>query len=158
MEAIIEQHPNAQLVLAGKGDDMPRLLDIAQNQSAAVQQAIFMPGFVSDDLLHQLYQTCYMFAMPSRGEGFGLVYLEAMRYAKPCLGSRTDASAYVIRNGETGLLAHDPSSVSDVTDKLLQILESPERAKEMGDAGYKLLCNYYLYPHFRERFWDAVRL
>jgi len=42
--------------------------------------------------------------MPSRGEGFGLVYLQAMRAGIPCLGSRDDAAADVIVDGDTGLL------------------------------------------------------
>lgn len=157
MPAILAASPDAQLVLVGKGDDVERLWMLAKSQSEVVQQAVFMTGFVSDEQLEQLYRSCYVFAMPSRGEGFGLVYLEAMAYGKPCIGSRIDSARCIIRHDETGLLVDHPTHSREVAEHLMTILRQPELARSMGTAGYKLLNEYYLFPHFQERFIRMLR-
>src|SRR5258706_911878 len=74
---ILEKYPDAQLVLAGQGDDALRLKELARELPALMHAHIFFPGHVSDDLLDRIYRRCYVFAMPSVGVGFGLVYLDA---------------------------------------------------------------------------------
>ena len=155
--AILGQFHDAQLVLAGHGDDTPRLRALAETFSSRVQARVFMPGFVKADLLNKIYQTCYLFAMPGWGEGFGIVYLEAMACAKPCLGGGMDAARYVIRDGVTGLIVDDPKSPEQVADKICWLFEHPEKAYQMGLAGHNLVHSYYLFPHFKERFWKALK-
>lgn len=150
------RYPHAQLVLAGQGDDMPRLKVLAGSLPLAVQARIFFPGFVPDDLLDRIYRLSYVFAMPSIGEGFGLVYLEAMSRGKACLGANVDATPYVIRDEVTGLLVDAPRSPQQVASALNWFLSHPEETHEMGREGYELVQNYYLFPHFQERFWMAV--
>jgi phosphatidylinositol alpha-1,6-mannosyltransferase len=91
-----------------------------------------------------------MFAMPSRGEGFGLVYLHAMREAIPCLGSRDDAAADVIVDGETGLLVphQDPEAISGA---VARILTDEGMRRRMGDAGRRRFESTFTYPRFRAR-------
>jgi phosphatidylinositol alpha-1,6-mannosyltransferase len=155
-QAVYDDFSDSQLVLVGQGDDMPRLRALAQSLSPSLQNRIFMPGYVDETVLDQLYRACCLFAMPSRGEGFGLVYLEAMSRAKACLGGRADAAAYVVRDGITGLLVDDPTSPALVSDRICWLLGHPERTMQMGLAGYDLVRSYYLFPHFKERFWKAI--
>lgn len=150
--------PDAQLVLAGDGDDHLRLLALARSLPGEVQSGVFMPGFVSDAELDQLYRACYLFAMPSTGEGFGLVYLEAMSRSRPCVGGRLDATPYVVRHNETGVLIDDPTRPSDVAAALVSLLVDPKQAADMGRAGYELVQSYYLYEHFRDRFWKVLNI
>jgi glycosyltransferase involved in cell wall biosynthesis len=156
MAQIQAHYPDVQLVLVGRGDDAARLKRLALARSPAVQDAVFMPGFVPDDLLNQLYQRTYVFAMPSRGEGFGLVYLEAMRWGCPCIGSGTDASQCVIQHGETGLFANDPGDPDEVSRLILGLLGAPRTARTMGQAGFERLTTHFLYPHFKTRFLQAI--
>jgi phosphatidylinositol alpha-1,6-mannosyltransferase len=88
--------------------------------------------------------------MPSRGEGFGLVYLQAMRAAIPCLGSRDDAAADVIVDGETGLLVprQDPDAIAGA---LVRLLADDTRRRRMGEAGRRRFENTFTYPRFRAR-------
>lgn len=153
---ILAHYPDTQLVLVGQGDDATRLRNLAFSQPPNIQNAIFMPGFVQDDLLDQLYQSAYVFAMPSRGEGLGLVYLEAMRWACPCIGSWADASQCAIQHGVTGLLTNNPSDPDEVAQLLLNLLDQPELARSMGEAGFNRLKEYFLFPHFKERFLKAI--
>lgn len=149
--------PEAQLVLIGHGDDMPRLRSMAEALPAATQSRVFMTGQVDNILLTQLYQRCYVFAMPSRGEGFGLVYLEAMSRAKPCLGARADATPYVVRDRLTGLLVDDPTSPIEVGATLSWLFAHPDEARQMGLAGYELVRSQYMFSQFKERFWQAIQ-
>jgi glycosyltransferase involved in cell wall biosynthesis len=153
---IHQKYSDAQLVLAGKGDDLERLRSRAFALPPELHSHIFMPGYVADDLLERIHRQSYLFAMPSIGEGFGLVYLEAMSRGKPCIGARADATPYVIREGETGLLVDDPRSLEQVADAVLWLFDHPEDTARMGRAGYELVQTYYLFPHFKERFWKAI--
>ena len=155
---IAEVHPTSQLVLVGDGSDAPRLQALARALSPDLQARVFMPGFISNEMLDQLYKACYLFAMPSTGEGFGLVYLEAMARAKPCLGGKLDAAPYVIRDGITGVLVDDPRSPAQIAEKIIELLDSPNRAREMGEEGYELVRSYYLFPHFKERLCKALEI
>ena len=72
--------------------------------------------------------------MPSRQEGFGVVYAEAMWHGLPCIGSTADAAGQVIKEGETGLLV----SYGDrraIADAVAWLLADPARARAMGEAG-----------------------
>jgi phosphatidylinositol alpha-1,6-mannosyltransferase len=153
---ICQAFPDAQLVLVGQGDDRPRLEALARNLPGTLASRVFMPGYVSYEILDRLYRNCYLFAMPSAGEGFGLVYLEAMSRAKSCLGGRVDATPWVVRDGSTGILVDDPRSSEQVADKITWLLAHPQEAQQMGRAGYELVRSYYLFPQFKERFWKAV--
>lgn len=155
---VLRSFSDAQLVLVGHGDDWPRLLALARSLPASAQSRVFMPGQVDDALLDRLYRRCYVFAMPSRGEGFGLVYLEAMSRAKPCLGARADATPYVVRDRWTGLLVDDPTSPAEVGDTIIWLLAHPDDARQMGLAGYELVRTRYLFSQFSQRFWQALQV
>jgi phosphatidyl-myo-inositol dimannoside synthase len=155
---INETFPESQLVLAGDGNDRQRIMDLGNSLPVEYHHRIFIPGFVSQELLDILYQSCYLFAMPSSGEGFGLVYLEAMARGKPCLGSKLDAARCIIQDGETGLLVDDPRSPEKIADLIIELLNDSSRAFRLGKAGYELLQLKYLYPHFYKRFQNAISL
>ena len=153
---IRQQFPHAQLVLVGQGENMGQIRALAEALPAADQGGVFMPGLIADRLLDQIYRRCYVFAMPSIGEGFGLVYLEAMSRAKPCLGGKTEATPLVVREDVTGLLVDNPRSAEQVAQKLAWLLAHPQAARNMGQAGYELVQSNYLYSNFKQRFWHAV--
>src|SRR5207248_7438064 len=67
--------------LAGSGDDRAWLEDFAE-KNGVDRHVHFLSG-LSNEELAACYAACEIFALPSRGEGFGLVYLEAMACGKP---------------------------------------------------------------------------
>jgi glycosyltransferase involved in cell wall biosynthesis len=67
-----------------------------------------------------------------------------------------DATPYVIRDGDTGLLVDDPRSPEQVASALNWFLSHPDETREMGQKGAELVRSYYMYPHFKQRFWEAV--
>lgn len=154
MPKILCNFPLAQLVLAGNGDLLDELKAFAQKKGVA--NSVFLPGFVSASLLSQLYENCYVFAMPSKAEGFGLVYLEAMNWAKPCIAGRLDAARDVIVDHETGLLLDEPHNPKQIADAVILLLSNPQLAERMGRAGRKRLEERYLFRHFCNRFYRAL--
>ena len=131
MPRLLAVHPGARLVVAGDGDDRPRLE--AESAALGLDGSVRFTGFVSEATLAELYRRCAAFVMPSRGEGFGLVYLEAMRAGKPCVAARGSAAEEVVEDGATGLLV-DPASET-LAEALGILLGQPELARRMGEAG-----------------------
>ena len=150
------EFPDTQLVFVGDGNDRSYLISIAKTQPEELQSHIFMPGYVQSDLLNELYNRCYLFTMPSWGEGYGIVFLEAMSHAKACLGGRVDATPCAIQEGVTGILVDDPKSPEQLGEKIIWMLQRPEQVKKMGLAGYERVRSNYLFPHYRDRFLKAI--
>ncbi len=140
--------PAARLVVAGGGDDRPRLE--AKAAALGVADRVFFTGFVSEATLAVLYDRAALLAMPSRGEGFGLVYLEAMRVGRPCLAARGTAADEVVVDGETGLLV-DPTDRAEISSALARLLGEPETGRRMGAAGKMRWERDFRYPLFRDR-------
>jgi phosphatidylinositol alpha-1,6-mannosyltransferase len=140
--------PEARLVVAGDGDDRPRLA--ARAADLGLARRVTFTGFVSEATLFELYRRAAVFAMPSLGEGFGLVYLEAMRAGKPCLAARGSAAEEVVVDGETGLLV-DQGEPGELIAALRKLLEGPEAARRMGEAGRRLWRSEFGADRFRAR-------
>jgi len=113
---IAEKVPGAELWIAGDGDLRPALAQLARGKAG-----VRFFGRVSEEQKCDLLAQCRCLAMPSRGEGFGLVYLEAMRMGRPCLVSDRDAGREVVNPPEAGLAAnpHDPTELAAATARLL---------------------------------------
>ena len=94
LPAVRRAVPDARLRVVGDGDDRPRLERLAADQGVA--SAVEFLGRVDDAVLRDHFARCAVFALPSRGEGFGLVYLEAMAHGKPCLAARAGGAPEVV--------------------------------------------------------------
>jgi phosphatidyl-myo-inositol dimannoside synthase len=134
--------PDVRLQIVGQGDDLPRLREMADR--LGVRAAVEFPGFVSDDELQTRLRQCTLFALPSKKEGFGLVFLEAMAQGRPCLGARAGGIPEVITPA-TGVLVEYgdvPQIAAGCIEALQRHWDTPTilaRAREFS------------YPRFRER-------
>jgi phosphatidylinositol alpha-1,6-mannosyltransferase len=151
---LLEHFPDVQLVFAGPGSGREPLEQ--QARQSGVAHAVFFPGRVEGRTLNDLYRQCYAFVMPSRQEGFGLVYLEAMSFAKPCLGCFDDGAEDVVVDGETGRLIHDPRDPQELLGALRSLLENPARAARLGENGRRRLQANFTAEHHRDRFRTAI--
>ncbi|MBD2596470.1 glycosyltransferase [Nostoc spongiaeforme FACHB-130] len=119
--AKIKQYiPNVHYILAGKGDDQARIEKLIAELN--LQDSVTLAGFVPDHELCDHYNLCDVFAMPSRGEGFGIVYLEALACGKPTLGGNQDGAIDALYHGELGALV-DPVDVEAIAQTLIEILQ-----------------------------------
>jgi phosphatidylinositol alpha-1,6-mannosyltransferase len=138
--------PDARLVVAGDGDDRARL----EAKAAALGPPVRFLGRVSDQALDALYRDCAFFVMPSRDEGFGLVFLEAMRAGKACIGG-AGAAAEVIEDGVTGLVV-DATDEGEIEKAVVRLFLEPETRARMGGAGAERVAREFTEAHFRRRF------
>jgi glycosyltransferase involved in cell wall biosynthesis len=106
-------------IIVGNGDDRGRVEALAHEWGVA--DAIVFAGFVPDDELADHYRLADVFAMPSTGEGFGIVFLEAMACGTPVLAGDADGSVDAVDRGRLGRLV-DPNDVSKIADGLISLL------------------------------------
>jgi phosphatidylinositol alpha-1,6-mannosyltransferase len=107
-------------------------------------------GFVSPQVREALYEHAALFALPSRGEGFGLVYLEAMSHRRACVGSVHDAARDVIVDGRTGRLV-DQDDLDVMADTIASLLIDQDKRRLMGEEGYRRLQEQFTFESFARR-------
>lgn len=140
--------PAARLAIVGGGSGLEGIRALASASSVA--GAIEVHGFLDDDRLEPIWSQARVFAMPSRNEGFGLVYAEAMRRGLPVVTSVQDAGCEIIRDGETGFTV-DPADTCSLSQRLSALLSDPALASRMGTAGQRDWAANYSYTEFRDR-------
>jgi len=150
---VLAQVPAAQLVVVGTGDDVDRLR-VKANALGISGHTIFA-GFVDDATLSALREVVALFALPSRGEGFGLVFLEAMRAGLACLGGTEDAAGDVILHERTGVLV-DPSNRTALANALVRLLTNRELRTAYGTAGRKRFEETFTFEHYCSRLRDVL--
>jgi|SRR5882672_563264 len=116
---IRQEAPNTRYLLVGKGTDRPRIERLIAE--AGVREAVILAGYVPDDELTEYYNLCDIFAMPSQGEGFGIVYLEALACGKPVLAGNRDGSRDALADGALGLLV-DPENTAEIASQIASVL------------------------------------
>ena len=141
-----------RLRIVGDGDDKGSLENLVARLGLDGQ--VDFVGWVPEDKLHHFYQACDVFAMPSKKEGFGIVFLEAMRYGKPCIGGNYGGTPEVITHGVDGYLV-DYGDVHQLARYLIEFLQRPEIRREMGLKGYEKVKARYLFSHMRDN-WFAL--
>jgi len=146
--------PGVQAAMVGGGADRPALRDLARE--LGVGSRVFLPGHVPPAVLAGLYARCFAFVMPSRQEGFGLAYLEAMARGRPCIAHRDQGCGEIVRDGRTGLLVDLEGGTAGLRDAILRLLSRPEEARAMGREGLRLLRERYTPEHHRARVRRAV--
>ena len=91
---------SAHLTVVGDGPCRPALENLASRLGVA--DRVWFAGTVDHSTLQTIYRDGDLFVLPSTGEGFGLVYAEAMAHGLPCVGARGCGSEDAIVDGSTG--------------------------------------------------------
>ena len=99
LPTIAQAFPEVKYLVVGRGDDQPRLAQLAQDLGVA--DRVVFAGFVPTPELVDHYRVADAYIMPSQ-EGFGIVYLEAMACGKPVLAGDSDGSADPLQDGKLG--------------------------------------------------------
>jgi phosphatidyl-myo-inositol dimannoside synthase len=153
LPAVLQQVPDAFLVVVGEGGDLQRLRRLASQ--LGIDDKVRFTGRVPEEDLPLYYQACDLFVLPSLKEGFGIVFLEAMQYAKPCIGARAAAVPEVIVDGENGLLA-EPGDARSLQAAILTLLADEPLRRRMGSAGLLRLQNNFAFPIFCRRLEEVL--
>ena len=146
--------PAGRLVIVGDGDDRARLENRAKELEVA--NAVSFLGKVTGEKLELLYRDCDFFVMPSSEEGFGLVFLEAMRASRACIAGK-GAAEEVVEHGATGMVvpSHDRTALLAAITRLFR---DPELRERMGHAGRERYLAHFTQAHFERRLLTALDL
>ena len=150
---VLNTTPDASLVLVGDGDDRPRLEHLARNLGVS-EQTYFLHGLTPDQLF-ACYANCDVFALPSRGEGFGIVFLEAMACAKPTIGGAHGGIPDIVEDGVTGLLVPH-GDAERLAQAIESLLNDPSRAREMGARGRERVQKKFTFGEFQSRLTQII--
>ena len=139
--------PDLHLVLVGNGDDLPRLRSLAADLSV-VDRVHFLENLSREEIAG-CYARADVFALPSTGEGFGLVFLEAMAFAKPVVGVACGGTTDLIEDGVNGLLL-PPRKPERLTQALERLLHDKSLRTIIGQRGAEIVRQKYRFETFRD--------
>jgi phosphatidylinositol alpha-1,6-mannosyltransferase len=145
LPALVKSFPDVHLVAVGEGTDVPRLQSLAQ-ESGCLDHIHFLP-FIPHDQLRNVYDSCEVFAMPSSGEGFGLVFIEAMARGKPVIGGAHGGTPDVIDDGINGFLV-PYGDVTQLADRLARLLANDSLRREMGAQALAKARRHFTFARF----------
>ncbi len=141
------------LIVVGDGDDLPRLR--RRVHECELDECVSFLGAVSDADLHRLYHDCDVFALPSKGEGFGIVFLEAMACGKPCIGGDHGGTPEVIENGRDGYLVQH-GDVKQLADRLMRLARDPVLVRHMGERARRKVRERFSLSHMRDQWFSLL--
>jgi phosphatidylinositol alpha-1,6-mannosyltransferase len=158
---VLAHVPDARLTIVGAGSDRTRLERVVAY--LGIEARVQFAGYVDDQRLRRLYSTACVFALPGRvrlqprpvGEGFGLVFLEAGAAGLPVVAGRAGGAPDAVNDLGTGFLV-DPDDPEAVATRIVELLEDPELARRLGDAGKARVAKEFSFERFCERLHTTV--
>lgn len=138
------------------------LVCMGPTESTAEQQKIaglIDLDFTSEELKHDALAACTCLCVPSDGESFGLVYMEAGRYCKPAVGRKVAVLEELLHDGVAALLvgvpddAHNRATLSQeaLAAALLKLLSDPKECQRIGENS-RAVSEQFLWPRIVKRF------
>jgi glycosyltransferase involved in cell wall biosynthesis len=122
----------------------------------SLQGRVEFLGTISRRELADRYRRAAVFCLPSRQEGFGIVFLEAMAHARPIVAARAAAVPETVTDGEVGILA-DPNDPEEFSQALATLLADRDLRRRMGQAGRRRV-ECYRSDRVTARFLETVRV
>jgi phosphatidylinositol alpha-1,6-mannosyltransferase len=153
LPALRQRYPEVLYLIAGEGDDRSRLEALAAG--LGLEDAVRFLGHVPDADLPDLYRAAHVFVMPSTGEGFGIVFLEAAACGLRVIAGNRDGSVDALGEGALGTLI-DPDDGEALTAALLAALDSLP-AEGAGDPRREALARAVEARFGRGLFADRAR-
>ena len=147
--------PGLQLDIAGSGPLEPALKALVRE--LGITDSVHFLGHVSP--IQAAIERAAVVVVPSMGEGFGMVALEAMERARPVIAAEIGGLGELVRDGETGLLV-PPGVAEPLRDAILQLAGDLDLARRFGEAGRRRALSRFLQVFCTERtellYRDAV--
>jgi glycosyltransferase involved in cell wall biosynthesis len=143
------QVPSLRLDIAGRGPLEPALRALAKE--LGVEDAVHFLGYVAP--IQRAIEGSTIVVVPSMGEGFGMVALEAMERARPVIAAEIGGLGELVEDGVTGLLVA-PGEAQPLADAIVRLAGNLVLAAEMGEAGRRRALDQFL----QERCTDRTEL
>lgn len=145
-----------KLHVIGEGDDR-RYFEIYACTHLSQSDGVTFHGHVDGARLQAAYKSAKAFVMPSAKEGFGIVFLEAMRYSVPCIGATNGGTPEVFADGLEGLLVPF-RQVESLKEQIRKLFGDRHFAKQIGQAAYHRFNRDYTFHAFVERWLKFLQI
>jgi len=151
MACLKEEFPHLKYVIGGQADDAEEayIRDIVNENQ--LEGRVVLLGYVSEDDLAGYFGAMDFYVMPSTGEGFGLVFVEAMHYGLPVIAGDKDGSLDAIDRGRLGLLV-DPFNEQSLVSAIRKLAQDKERFRPQRERVHDL----FGYASYRSRLYGLM--
>lgn len=119
-------------------------------------ERVIFEGYISDEELIDRYSNCDIFIAPSRFESFGLIFLEAMIFSKPVIGTNIGGIPEVVENGVSGILIENENS-EDLKNALIKLIENKDIRESMGKNGRRVYEEKFTAEIMANKFIDYYK-
>lgn len=145
---LVRKEVDAHFVLAGSGDELPRLEKKVVN--LGLKGVVTFLGWIehSREELPQIYQLASLFAIPSTIETQSIVTLEALASGLPVVAARAGALPELVKDGENGFLFSN--GPADMAKQIIRILKNKQIAKEMGQKSLQIVSRHQIGESFKK--------
>ena len=144
LAAVRPHYPNISCEIIGDGPERQRLAGLARE--CKIADKVRFLGRQSREQVAKAMRRCELFALPSRYEGLGCVYLEAMSAEKPVIGCRGQGITEIIRHGSNGWLI-DPGNLHELTAALSLLLQNLKLRQQLGEAARRTILQGFTSSH-----------
>ena len=121
---VLTRYPNVKYLIAGKYDETEKQRLDQLIADTGISDKVHFAGFVRDEEIPAYFSFADVYVMPSSGEGFGIVFIEALYYGKPVIAGNQDGSVDALNKGRFGLLVN-PNDSAALTSAILSVLKKP---------------------------------
>jgi teichuronic acid biosynthesis glycosyltransferase TuaC len=142
--AVLPQYPDISLEIIGDGPERRHLTKLAGDCNVAGRVRFI--GRRSRKQVADAMRRCALFALPSRYEGLGCVYLEAMSTEKPVIACRGQGIDGIIRHGNNGWLI-DPGNLQELIVAISTLLRSLQLRRQIGEAARRTILQSFTSSH-----------
>ena len=146
-----EKYPEIKYLIAGRYDRDEKAYVDRLIKKLELKSVVVTPGFIPDDELEAHFAMSDLYVMPSRKEGFGIVFIEAMYYGLPVIAGNVDGSSDALLFGELGKLVN-PMDLGEIAESIINIIEN----KQAFTPSQELLNEHFGYEAYKRKLAFAI--
>ena len=155
MPTVLVKFPKSKLIVIGSGEEETKLKSLVD--ALNLSKNIILLGAVTNKNLAKYYSAADIFIGPSIQtksgdmEGFGLVFAEAMASGTLAIATDLPAIKDIIQDGTTGIIVKQ-KSITDLSNKIINILKNKKESKKISDNGLKFIRNNFDWKIIAKRY------
>lgn len=147
--ALVHEHvPTATLEIAGEGTERRALETLVHKMGLA--RAVIFHGYVAYDHIPEFLSRARVFVRPSRSEGLGTSFLEALAAGVPVVATPVGGIPDFLEDGKTGLFAR-VDDIDDIARQIIRLLTDSSLRTTLSQEGRKLVRSRYTWDFVAER-------
>lgn len=152
LPGVLKQYPACKYILAGKYDEEEKARISELITQYNVKDNVIITGFINEDEVTDHYLLADVFVMPSKNEGFGMVFLEALACGAPVIGGNQDGTVDALLNGRQGTLIN-PDHTQEITTAIVEKLTTNIQNKQELQQS---VMKHYSFSPFKERIRNSL--